>query len=306
MTRIFDMHCDVLMKLWWNPHLSFNNSNALHINYKQLKETGAKVQLFAIYIPEAVKACDRFDVALEMVELFHSYILSNPHMKMVKTKRDIDMLKANEIGAMLTIEGCDMIGDQIARLKTLFRLGVRSVGLTWNYSNAVADGILEERGAGLSSFGKRVVQANNEAKIWTDVSHLSVKGFWDVIEHARYPIASHSNVYDLCKNPRNLNRDQIEALLQRDSVIGITFVPEFLSKNQPSITDVIRHVEYICMLGGERNIGFGSDFDGIDQTTSGLASYKGYEALINELVKYYSTEVVEGFLFGNFYRALPV
>ncbi|MFC3882316.1 dipeptidase [Bacillus songklensis] len=304
--KIFDAHCDVLMKLWMNPHLSFLHNHILHVTFKTLKETGAKVQLFAIYVPESVTYEQRFDVALEMVQLFHTHILSIPNMKLVCTKQDIDYLKEDEIGAVLTLEGCDAIGHNLARLYTLFRLGVSAVGLTWNYSNAAADGILEERGAGLSSFGKQIVQANNEEKVWTDVSHISIKGFWDVIETADYLIASHSNAYSLCPHPRNLRDDQIKAIIQKNGVIGITFVPEFLTERQDAtIDDVLRHVDYVCGLGGEHHIGFGSDFDGISETPDGLHNYRGYDELKNRLLKYYSDSQVNNFLFHNFYKRIP-
>jgi membrane dipeptidase len=304
--KIFDAHCDVLMKLWMNPHSSFSHNNALQVTFDILKQTGAKVQLFAIYVPESVAYEQRFDAALEMVQLFHTHILSIPNMKLVCTKKDIARLKENEIGAMLTLEGCDAIGHNLVRLHTLLRLGVSSVGLTWNYGNAAADGILEERGAGLSSFGKQIVQANNEAKVWTDVSHISLKGFWDVIETADYPIASHSNVYSLCAHPRNLRDDQIKALIHKNGVMGITFVPEFLAeRHEATIDDVLRHLDYVCALGGEYHVGFGSDFDGIVETTAELHNYRGYNHLKNRLLKYYSEWQVNNFLFHNFYRRMP-
>ncbi len=304
--QVFDAHCDVLMKLWMNPNLCFKRDHRLHVTLESLEKTHAKVQLFAIYVSESVPYEQRFDAALEMVQLFYTRILSIPQMKLVCTKRDIDQLKEGEIGAMLTLEGCDAIGCNIARLQALLRLGVSSVGLTWNYSNAAADGILEERGAGLSSFGKQVVQVNNEAKVWTDVSHLSVKGFWDVMETADYPIASHSNVYSLCPHPRNLKDEQIKALIDRNGIMGITFVPAFLTeRHEVTVDDILRHVEYVCELGGQHHLGFGSDFDGIVDTVKGLHNYRGYDLLINKLLKHYSTKQVNNLLFNNFYRKMP-
>jgi membrane dipeptidase len=301
--KIFDAHCDVLMKLWMNPTLCFERDDRLHVTAEALKNTKGKVQLFAIYVPESVPYEQRFDAALEMVQLFYSRIVSIPGMKHVRTKGEIDRLKDGEVGAMLTLEGCDAIGVNIARLQTLLRLGVSSVGLTWNYANAAADGILEERGAGLSSFGKKLVEVNNEENVWTDVSHLSVKGFWDVMETAEYPVASHSNAHAICPHPRNLSDEQIKALISREGVMGITFVPHFLTeKHEASVDDVLRHVEHVCALGGEHHVGFGSDFDGIVDTPIGLHTYRGYEALVNKLLHYYSAEQVNNMLFRNFYQ----
>lgn len=105
-------------------------------------------------------------------------------MKFIQTKDDINMLKQDGIGAILTIEGCEAIGKDAMKLRLLYRLGVRSFGLTWNYANLLADGALETRG-GFNDFGKHVVQELNTLHVWTDVSHLNERSFWDVIEIAK-------------------------------------------------------------------------------------------------------------------------
>jgi len=306
--KIFDAHCDVLSKMWGNPAIRFYNDPTLHINYKHLKRVGGKnVQCFAIYVPEHVQGSRKFQAALEMIDIFYRKILTFPDIHFIRKKADLNRLKEQEIGAILTLEGCDAVGNDLTKLRTLFRLGVRSVGLTWNYANAVADGILEERGAGLSKFGKSLVQTNNEHHVWTDVSHLSEQGFWDVIELADYVIASHSNVKTLTGNPRNLTDAQICALIEKDAVIGITFVPKLLEINRKArMFEILKHVEYICSLGGSRNIGFGSDFDGIDETPEDMPNYSaGYQVLIDELLKRYPEQLVKGFLYYNFVRIMP-
>ncbi len=305
--KIFDAHCDVLYKLWLNPTLSFLSSEELHVTFNGLRAGKGKVQCMAIYIPEEVPFQERFDVALEMVNILYEKILPiSPDLRLVKTKKEINELKEHEIGIMLTLEGCDAIGTSLTRLRTLFHLGVRSVGLTWNYSNAVADGILEPRGAGLSLFGKKVIEENNLNKAWTDVSHLSIKGFWDVLELAKYPIATHSNALALCPNPRNLNDDQIKALIKKDSIIGINFWPYFLTgEASATVTDVLKHIDYICGLGGEKNIGFGSDFDGISQTVTGLEKFRYYGHLVEELYRNFTADQVYHFCYQNFVNHLP-
>ncbi|WP_377889171.1 dipeptidase [Alkalihalobacillus sp. R86527] len=305
--KIYDAHCDVLSKMWNDPTLSFLDGADLHTNLKQMRSAGAGLQLFAIYIPERVPDSAKFDCALEMVEIFYERIVK-PYDDVIAvySKEDIERLPAGKIGAMLTLEGCDAIGREITRLKALIRLGVRSVGLTWNYGNAACDGILESRGSGLSDFGKRIVDVHNEYDIWTDVSHLSVKAFWDVMDHANHVIATHSNVKKICAHPRNLDDDQLKALIKKDAVIGVTFVPKFLRNDRnASIADIIEHIDYISSLGGISNIALGSDFDGIDHVPSNLRSYEDYPKLIEELERRYSNKEVEGFLWRNLLERIP-
>ncbi len=307
--KIFDGHCDVLYKLFINPTLDFCQSAELQVNLERLNSSGTRVQLFAIYVPESVHPDLKFEAALRMVDLFYEKVLSpNPQMKLVTNRAEIGQLAENEIGALLTLEGCDAIGQDLLKLRTLLRLGVRSVGLTWNYANHVADGAMEERGAGLTKFGRQVVQLLNETKTACDVSHLSERGFWDVLEVAESVFASHSNSYVKCPHPRNLRDDQIKELIKRNSVIGITFVPEFLSgrKETASIDDVLRHLDHICSLGGENHVGFGSDFDGIEFTVKNLSGNEQYENLCNELQKYYTDIQVRKFLYENMAARLPL
>ncbi|KMQ03631.1 diguanylate cyclase [Bacillus cereus] len=300
--KIFDSHCDVLFQLWSaQGKKDFKNDPQLHITFEQLKKRKGSIQCFAIYVPETVLYEKRFEVALQMVDIFYNEILSLPGVKFIQTKDDINMLKQDEIGALLTLEGCEAIGKDAMKLRLFYRLGVRSFGLTWNYANLLADGALETRGAGLTTFGKHIVQELNMLHLWTDVSHLNERSFWDVIEMAKNPIASHSNCYKFCQHPRNLNDEQIRALIKKNSVIGVTFVPQFLtSERQANITDIVRHIEYICSLGGEKNIGFGSDFDGILETVVDLTAYREYENVVNELYKHYDASMVERFLYDNF------
>ena len=305
---IIDTHCDVLMKLYMDPgrHL-FNTKNGLMITYPQLKQQNSRVQFFAIFVPTDLKPGERFQAALTMVNLFHRQVIApNEKMVMVRSRKDVLSLQEGEIGAMLSLEGIEAIEEDMEKLEILYRLGVASVGLTWNWANAAADGALEPRGAGLTKFGKEIITFLNGHGMWTDMSHLSEKAFWDALPVAEHPIASHSNAYTICQNPRNLKNDQIEGLIAKDGFIGITFVPPFLNTaKEASMYDVIRHVDHLCSLGGEDHIGFGSDFDGIDQTVSGLSSFSDYGSLIGMLLRYFSEAQVRKFIGGNALKKLP-
>ena len=305
--KIFDAHCDALLKMYEDKTIDFKSSSGLQADLAGIKKAGVKVQCFAIYVPSEIKQEDKFTAAEAMARIFHNKIIaSSGGVVQVRNKHEIGQLKENEIGAMLTLEGCDAIGEDIGKLELLLNYGVSSVGLTWNWANAVADGVKEKRGRGLTKFGREVVDLLNQKKIWCDVSHLSERGFWDVMELADFPIASHSNSYTKCRHPRNLKDDQIRSLIRRDSVMGLTFVPYFLSTaEEAKISDIMNHLDHICSIGGENHVGFGSDFDGIDKTVLDLTEMAEYENLINELQKYYSEIQVEKFLYKNMEKRLP-
>lgn len=317
--KIIDTHCDALFKmqvakrdsLYYAPLLDFRTSEKLDANLKRLQAGGVKVQFFAIFLHPELPADEKWQHALEQVDLFHTEIIgNNPLMRHIQKWEEINVLGENEIGAVLTLEGAEPIGNDLMKLRHLYRLGVLSVGLTWNYANLCADGAGEPRGAGLTLFGKEVVGANNENRVFTDVSHLAEKGFWDVLELADYPIASHSNARALCDHARNLNDEQARAMFQKDAMVNVVFFPEFINSagangTTATISDLIRHIDHLCALGGVKHIGFGSDFDGIKIYTDNLRNAADYPKLINELQKHYKEREVEGFAFRNFLAHLP-
>src|SRR5579875_601244 len=306
--NIIDLHCDVLMKLWESKgELRFADAPELQVNKARLQQGQVKVQCFAIFIEPDLPSDQKFQVALEQIHYFYQEVLGkNPDMVHIKEWSDFDRLKIGQIGAMLTLEGVDAIGNDITKLETLYRLGVRSVGLTWNNANLAADGAGEPRGAGLTLFGKRIVQLNNKHQVLTDVSHLSEKAFWDVMELADYPIASHSNAKKLCNHPRNLTDEQATAMFQKGGLIHVVYNPPFVkATGKATISDLIKHIDHFCSMGGVKQIGFGSDFDGITSFIVNLEDASKSQNLINELLKHYSEEQVRGFASQNFLDRRP-
>jgi membrane dipeptidase len=306
--NIIDLHCDALMKLQEaQGTLRFADAPELQTNKTRLQKGQIKVQCFAIFIEPEIKGDQKFQVVLEQIDYFYKEVLGkNPDMVHIKDWSDFDRLKIGQIGAMLTLEGVDPIGNDLAKLHILYQLGVRSVGLTWNQANLAADGAGEPRGGGLTLFGKEIVEFNNEHQILTDVSHLSDKGIWEVIELAKYPIASHSNARALCNHLRNLTDDQAQAMFAKGGLIHVVYHPPFVKESgEVTIPDLVKHIDHFCSLGGVKQIGLGSDFDGISTFITNLEDASKSQNLINELLKYYSEEVVRGFAYQNFLDHRP-
>lgn len=306
--NIIDLHCDVLARMHKaKGNISFKDSTELDVTYEKLKQGGIHIQAFAIFISPSMKSDQKFQAALEQIHYFYTEVIGkNPNMKALKTWDDFDQLQEGQIGAFLTLEGVDCIGNDMQKLSILHELGVRSIGLTWNNANLAADGVGEERGAGLTAFGKEIVGFCNQNKILTDVSHLSEKAFWDVMDLAHYPIASHSNSKTICNHQRNLTDEQATHLFNKNGLIHVVYNPPFvIEEGSVSISDLITHIDHFCSLGGVGQIGLGSDFDGISEKIIGLEDASMQPALINELLKKYSEDEVKGFAYKNFLDHRP-
>ncbi|GGA34719.1 diguanylate cyclase [Kroppenstedtia guangzhouensis] len=303
-----DGHCDVLYKLWKYPEESldfYGKGHDLDVTYAQARQAGVLMQVFAIFVPENVPRSQSWQVALEQVDLFYEKVVRKGGLQPVRTSEELNFLsRENRMGGLLSLEGADALQGSLRHLRILSRLGVRQVGLTWNYANEAADGIEEERGGGLTRFGRELVREMQRLRMVLDVSHLSVRGFWEVMEENLPVIASHSNARAICSHRRNLMDDQIRALVDRKGLIGITFVPKFVCDDPDAATvdDLLRHIEHICSLGGEERIAFGSDYDGIEQKILGLEHIGNLVSLGEELLKRYPEHLVKRWTWTNWYE----
>lgn len=297
-----DFHCDVLWKLLENNNLSFINdvTDKLDVTLPRLQQAGSILQTFAIYISDEMEKT--IVPVLQSIDLFYRKILTAPGVTHVRTAHDAaKLMNGGSIGALLSLEGADGLQGDPALLRILFKLGVRALGLTWNHANWAADGVLEPRQGGLTKKGAAIVEECNSLGILLDVSHLCEKSFWDLADKSTKPfIASHSNMKSVCDHPRNLTDDQARAIIARDGLIGLTFVPQFVrAGGRATIDDVLMHVEQVCVLGGQNHLMFGSDFDGIDVHVIGLSHPGEVDRLVEALLRRYPEELVKSFLVNN-------
>ena len=135
-----------------------------------------------------------------------------------------------------------------------------------------------------------------------DVSHISEKGFWDVLETTKKPIlATHSNVKAICGHRRNLSDEQICAIIKNGGCIGVNLYSEFLSDMGADINDIFRHIEHILALGGENNIGLGSDLDGMDSLPNGIKGIEDIYKIFEEMQERgYSEMLIKRISSNNF------
>jgi len=304
----FDAHCDTALKLFKDKSDLMSSDN--HIDINKLKKSGKFVQTFAIFVDPAEyksvemrNASDLFDA---LVSQFDSY---SGHIALCRNYDEIlGALNSGRIAALISIENGGAFQGELSALRNFYRLGVRSVCLTWNYRNEIADGIKEtSTGGGLTEFGRQVVCEMNRLGMLIDVSHISEKGFRDVVELSEDPvIASHSNAKRICNHIRNLNDEQILAIKENGGVIGINFCPEFLNETgKASSEDIIKHIEYISALAGPEHVGFGADFDGIEATPDDIRNAGEILRVIDKLLALnYRESDVEAIAGGNFLRVV--
>ncbi len=308
---VIDVHCDTLHHiLKGRGHLDTGIPEA-QVDIPKLREGGVNAQVFACWIPTAYQRHGATAFALRLIETFYREVERAPDaLCLVRSAADIEQaMQEGKVGGILSLEGAEPLDGQVELLSTFYRLGVRWLGLTWNYRNAAADGVADARsGGGLTPFGVDLVHACADLGIVLDVSHLSPAGVDHVLQEARGPVvASHSNARALRDHRRNLTDDQARGIAATGGVIGVTFVPSFLTDGQATLDHVLDHVEHFVDVVGVEHVGIGSDFDGFgdESAPQGLEDVSRYPKLREGLLQRgFSSVEVAAILGGNWMRVL--
>ncbi|RJS82244.1 membrane dipeptidase [Candidatus Bathyarchaeota archaeon] len=245
--------------------MSLNSrTDKTQVDFPRLREAKVDVSFFAVDVTIAFK--NYLTYALDAFGFFERELeQAGDEMSIVTTKRSLsEAIKDGKLGVVLAIENSDAVEGSLNVLRMLFKLGVRSIGLTHNPRSLAADGVGESRtGGGLTTFGVQLIEEMNRLGIIVDLAHISEKGFWDALEVSRKPvIVSHGNCKALCNHRRNLTDEQIRGLASKGGVIGVTFVPAFIDEKAPSLSRLLDHIDHIVEVAGIDHVGLGSDFDG--------------------------------------------
>ena len=168
--------------------------------------------------------------------------------------------RERRLGIIFTFQGTEPLGEDLERIPLYHDLGVRIIQLTHNRHNLVGDGATELGNAGLSNYGRQVVERLNAARIVVDLAHGSQRTISEGIAASRAPVLiSHTGCRALADLPRNTHDAELRALADRGGVAGMIFWPYLRTDTQPMAIDLIRHLEHAINVAGEDHVGIGSD-----------------------------------------------
>ena len=203
-----------------------------------------------------------FRGAIDQITAFYRRFESDSRLLPVTHVQDIHRAKeVGKIGVGFHFQNSRPMENDLALLDVFYRLGVRVIQLTYNEKNLVGDGCTEHTDCGLSKFGKAMIKRMNELGLVVDLSHVGYKTSMEAMQVSKAPVIfSHSNAHSVCPSKRNLKDDQIKALARINGVIGINAFPAFVKKHDPTLEDLLDHIDYISDLAGPDRIGIGFDF----------------------------------------------
>ena len=322
--KILDMHCDTIMALMDNDKTLKKSDNMIDI--EKLEQGNYLLQCFAMFVPYVAKEekYSPFEMCHKMIDRYYQEMSKNTDkIRPVFNYSDIEKNISDGImSSLLTIEEGGVCLGNIEFLRNFYRLGVRMMTLTWNFKNEIGspnidyfkvtkedirrNGPTINTVDGLTEFGVEVIKEMNKLGMIVDCSHLSDKGFYDVIKYSTKPIVcSHSNARSVCNHPRNLTDDMLYKLKENGGVTGINYCHAFIKNGDglATVKDVVKHIDYIKNLIGIDYIGLGSDFDGIGNSDIELKDASMMNLLIEELVRSgYTEEEIDKICYKNVLR----
>jgi membrane dipeptidase len=239
---LIDTHNDILSAAVLEGKDISHRLDVGHSDLDRWKEGGLDVQFFSVWTDRTPRRKEGFfHDALEEVDSLDHIIARNPgRMILARNFNDVKRgIKSNQLVCLIGVEGGHMIEDDLQKLDSLYKRGMRYLTLTWNNSTPWASSAMDEvyhpdslQHKGLSEKGRQVVKRLNELGVIVDLSHTGEQTFYDAIAVAKKPVLlSHSSVWNISPCFRNVKDDQIRAVAKNGGVICINFYPGFLDSN---------------------------------------------------------------------------
>jgi membrane dipeptidase len=222
------------------------------------------------------------------------------------------------IGYILSLEGADSLITP-AYLERAFADGLRAVGPAHYGPGTYAQGT--DATGGMSAEGRELLKEMERLGMILDATHLNDECFWEALDLFHGPVwASHNNCRIFVPHNRQFEDRQIQALINRDAVIGVALdawmmVPGWVrGVSTPAamgvtLEQMILNIDHICQIAGNsQHAAIGSDLDGAfgkeqgPQEVDTIADLQKVPDLLK--IRGYQEQDIENIMSGNWVRFL--
>jgi membrane dipeptidase len=214
---------------------------------------------------------------------------------------------AGRICCFAGLEGVHGLGDDLSPLAHWRAQGLLYVGLVHFSANRAACPMVgwgADRDAGLTDFGRELVDALGQLGLLVDVAHLGTGGLLEVCARSRLPVlSSHSSMNAVYRSRRGLEDAEALAIARTGGLVGVIFAASYLGGDD--VTCVLDHLDHLKGVVGVEHCALGSDWEGWVTYPRGLGSPAGLPALTDGLLRRgWSEEETLAVLGENFLRVL--
>lgn len=231
------------------------------------------------------------------------------------------------VGLLIGLEGADpiMTPDQVHEW---FADGVRVVSLTHYGRSRYAHGTGTGTEGGLMAPGPELLREMTSCGMLLDTTHIADRSFWEALEHYPGPVlASHQNCRSLAPGERQFSDEQLQAVIERDGVIGASMDTwmlretleidwastgdyarrNYFARDEVTLGHIANHVDHVCQLAGNAlHAAIGGDTDGqggIEGAPFEIDTVADYQLIAQILERRgYSDEDVTNVMHRNWHR----
>ncbi len=239
-----DTHVDIPGTHYGPPEMDPGVDNPdLRCDLVKMKNGGVDAVFLAAFTSQRPdyskeKYAEIYESTVEQIKAIHRVFERYPdRAEQAKVADDVVRIeKSGKRSIVVGVENGYPVGDDLGNVKRFHDLGARYITLVHGRHNQICDSSKPEESEhnGLSEFGKKLVAEMNKVGVMVDLSHASVKSFFDVLELTKAPvIASHSGCHALNPHHRNLTDDQLRALAKNGGTIQIVALGAFLKQVTP-------------------------------------------------------------------------
>ncbi|HJN77319.1 MAG TPA: membrane dipeptidase [Myxococcota bacterium] len=271
---IIDLHCDVLLTttfLAWNwarehrPNLLPGAALMGHVDLPRLR--AGNVGCLALGVVVSPLAGRRGPTKIErMLDRMHAKLAAHPDdLELATTSATIRAsCEAGRIACFAGLEGAHGLVGSLGKLSHYRDRGMRYVGFAHFSENEACKPMVgwgQDPKAGLTDYGRDLVDELNRLQMVIDVAHLNRAGLLELCERTRAPvIASHTACNSVHHSPRGLDDSQLRAIADTGGVIGVIFVTPFIGPG--GLAAVVDHLTHIRDVVGVEHCAIGSDWEG--------------------------------------------
>ncbi len=238
-----DTHCDTPLNLMGSDFNLGEKNESGCVDFPRMVEGGLDAEFFAVFLGQGPRNDSTYDdvfkEAVRIIDTIYKNIERNSSIaQLALTPDDAYRIKKDDkLAIFIGIENGYVLGKSLSRIKGFYDMGARYITLCHSGNNDICDSSSDPKGPendGISPFGAEVIKEMNRLGMMIDVSHMSDKSFYDVLDETIAPvIASHSSCRALCSSPRNLNDDMLQALKSNGGVIQICILSRYIKTPEP-------------------------------------------------------------------------